>query len=166
MSENREDYYAEDAVRTETAAAPPSLPDHHRYAGFWMRFWAYLTDLIVVFSVNGLLLSPLKFAGNGVIDVGFWTLNGILGALVFYIYFLLMTKYIGQTIGKMLFGLRVIRCDDEQLQWSDLLFREVVVRFIYKVMFLFSLLYLVVAFTDKKQGLHDMAGNTRVIHVS
>lgn len=167
MGENREAYEANDVVATETDSVPPSTPlGHHRYAGFWMRFWAYLTDLIVVFSVNGLLLSPLKFVDNGVTDIGFWTLNGILSALVFYIYFLIMTKYFGQTLGKMLFGLRVIRCDDEQLQWSDLLFREVVVRFIYKIMFLFSLLYLVVAFTDEKQGLHDIAGNTRVIHVS
>src|SRR5690625_4512142 len=136
-----------------------------RYAGFWMRFWAFLTDLIVVFSINGLLLFPLKFINNGVIDVGFWTLNGILSAIVFYIYFLLMTKYFGQTLGKMLFGLRVIRSDSEPLRWSDLLFREVIGRFIYKVMSFLTLLYIVVAFTPEKQGIHDMFGDTRVVHV-
>src|SRR5699024_7887424 len=111
MSENHEEYVAGDAVQPETAAAPPTSSVHHRYAGFWMRFWSYLSDLIVVFSLNSLLLSPLKFVDNGVIDIGFWTLNGILSALVFYIYFLFMTKYFGQTLGKMLFGLRVIRSD-------------------------------------------------------
>src|SRR5690625_5349791 len=107
-----------------------------------MRFWAFLTDLIVIFSINGLLLFPLKFISNGVIDVGFWTLNGILSAIVFYIYFLLMTKYFGQTLGKMLFGLRVIRSDTQALRWSDLLFREVIGRFIYKIMSFLTLLYI------------------------
>ncbi|WP_053218635.1 RDD family protein [Virgibacillus senegalensis] len=136
-----------------------------RYAGFWMRFWAYITDLLVVFSVNGILLSPLHFVNEGQpLDIGFWTLTGILGSIVFYVYFLLMTKFFGQTLGKMLFGLRVIREDDGSLTWSDLLFREVVGRFIHRVLFLTPLLYVVVAFTNQKQGLHDMFASTRVVH--
>lgn len=83
--------------------------DTRRYAGFWLRFWAFLTDLIIIFSINGILLSPFKFINDGaVIEVGFWSLTGILGGLVFYLYFLLMTKFFGQTLGKMIFGLREI----------------------------------------------------------
>ncbi|GAB3061090.1 RDD family protein [Virgibacillus ainsalahensis] len=138
-----------------------------RYAGFWMRFWAYLVDLIIVFSVNGILLSPLKFINDGVaIDVGYWTLTGIFGSIIFYLYFLLMTRFFRQTLGKMIFGLKVIRNDDQPLQWSDLLFREVVGRFLHRVLAILAVLYLVVAFTSQKQGIHDMIANTRVIHVN
>ncbi|PAV29733.1 hypothetical protein CIL05_10205 [Virgibacillus profundi] len=138
--------------------------DDKRYAGFWMRFWAYLADLIIIFSINGLLLSPLKFLNDGAgIEIGFWTLTGVIGAIVFYVYFLLMTKYFGQTLGKMIFGLRVIREDDGPLKWSDLLFREVVGRFLHRVFFFAVLLYAVVAFSREKQGVHDMIGNTRVV---
>ncbi|MER2060547.1 MAG: RDD family protein, partial [Niallia sp.] len=28
------------------------------YAGFWMRFWAYLADIIIVSSVNRILIYP------------------------------------------------------------------------------------------------------------
>ncbi|GAA0595472.1 hypothetical protein GCM10009001_09480 [Virgibacillus siamensis] len=134
------------------------------YAGFWMRFWAYLADLIIVFSINGILLLPFKFINGGeAIDVGFWTVAGSLGAVVFYLYFLLMTKWFGQTLGKMIFGLRVVRSDEGPLGWSDLLFREVVGRFIYRVFFILSILYFVVAFTPQKQGIHDMIGSTRVV---
>ncbi len=84
MSENQE-------ITTEIASG-----DHHSYAGFWMRFWAYLADLLIVFSLNGILLSPFKFIGGGEMDVGFWTVIGIAGAIVFYLYFLLMTKYYGK----------------------------------------------------------------------
>ncbi|KAB8127483.1 RDD family protein [Gracilibacillus oryzae] len=135
-----------------------------RYAGFWMRFWAYLADIIIVFSINGILLLPFQFINDGAtIHVGYWTLNGILGALVFYLYFLFMTKYFHQTLGKMIFGLKVVREDSMPLGWSDLIFREVVGRFIHRVFPITLLLYLFVAFTRQKQGIHDMIGNTRVV---
>ncbi|WP_077324905.1 RDD family protein [Virgibacillus siamensis] len=134
------------------------------YAGFWMRFWAYLADLIIVFSINGILLLPFKFMNNGeAIDVGFWTAAGIVGVIVLYLYFLLMTKWFGQTLGKMIFGLRVVRKDGGPLGWSDLIFREIVGRFIHRVFFITNLLYLFVAFAPEKQGIHDIIAGTRVI---
>lgn len=134
-------------------------------AGFWMRFWAYTVDLIIVWSVNGILLSPLKFLNDGApIDIGLWTLAGVLGTVVLYLYFVVMTKFYGQTIGKMIFGLKVVRKDFDPLTWSDLLFREVVGRFLYRVISVLTLLYIVIAFDPIKQGIHDMIGDTRVIH--
>src|SRR5690625_1471027 len=100
-----------------------------RSAGFWMRFWAFLADLIIVFSINGIILSPLTFINEGAgVTVSVWTLKGILGGIVFYLYFLMMTKKLGQTVGKMIFGLQVIRIDHKPLQWRDLIFRAVVIR--------------------------------------
>ncbi|MBM7571922.1 RDD family protein [Aquibacillus albus] len=135
-----------------------------RYAGFWMRFWAYLADLIIVFSINGILLIPFRFINDGAsLDIGFWTVTGILGSIMFYLYFLFMTKAFNQTLGKMIFGLKVIREDAKPLQWSDLLFREVVGRFIHRAFFITVFLYIVVGFTAEKQGVHDIIGSTRVV---
>lgn len=143
-----------------------STEQRYRPAGFWMRFWAFLADSIIIFSINGILLSPLQFINEGAeITVSAWTIKGILAGIVFYLYFLITTKKLGQTIGKMIFGLKVIRVDQKPLQWSDLLFREVIVRFIYKSFGFLNLLYLVVAFNKEKKGIHDMIGNTKVIHV-
>jgi uncharacterized RDD family membrane protein YckC len=140
--------------------------DEIRYAGFWMRFWAYLTDLIVIFSISGILLIPFQFINNGnPMDIGFWTVTGMIGAVIYYVYFLLMTKYYSQTLGKMIFGIKVIRGDHQPLKWGDLLFREVVGRFIQRVFFILMFLYLVVAFNTDKQGIHDMIGNTKVVFV-
>ena len=137
-----------------------------RLAGFWMRFWAFLADLIIIFSINGILLSPLKLINEGMsINIGIWTLSGLIGGIVFYLYFLMMTKYLGQTMGKMIFGLKVIRIDKGPLQWSDLLFREVIGRFIYKTFFFLNLLYFIVAFNKQKQGIHDMFASTTVVHI-
>lgn len=143
-------------------AAPVS---EQRYAGFWMRFWAYVIDIVVISSLNGILLSPFKFVNDGIaISVGIWTVTGIASSIVYFAYFLLMTKFFGQTIGKMILGIRVIREDEEPLRWSDLFFREVIGRFIYRVFNFLMILYIMVGFTDQKQGLHDMFANTRVVY--
>lgn len=135
-----------------------------KYAGFWMRFWAYLIDLIIVSCISGIPISIIHvFTEGKIIDVGFWTLSGIIGAIIFYLYFLLMTKFFNQTLGKMIFGLKVVRGDGEQLKWSDLLFREVVGRFLHRVFGIAVFLYAVVAFTPKKQGIHDMIADTKVV---
>ncbi|WP_284139565.1 MULTISPECIES: RDD family protein [unclassified Virgibacillus] len=143
-----------------------TLPVHLRYAGFWMRFWAYMADLIIVFSITGIVLLPLHFIGTGgsPISIGYWTVNGIISIGVLYLYFLLMTKYFSQTLGKMIFGIKVIRKDLEPLTWSDLIFREIIGRFFYRVFTIAGLLYIVVAFDDRKRGIHDMIGDTSVIH--
>ncbi|MEN2767815.1 RDD family protein [Ornithinibacillus xuwenensis] len=141
-----------------------TVVSNKRYAGFWMRFWAYFIDLLVIFSINGILLSPFKFMNEGIaITVGFWTITGIVGSVVFYTYFLLMTKFFGQTLGKMILGIKVVREDDQPLKWSDLIFREFIGRFIYRVFSILLVLYIIVGFTDEKQGLHDMIGSTRVV---
>lgn len=139
--------------------------DHHvTYAGFWMRFWAYLADLIVVFCLNGILMSFIHvFSDQNVIQIGNWTLSSIVYILVFYVYFLLMTKFFNQTIGKMIFGLKVIRADGEPLKWPDLIFREIVGRFLHRVFWFTSFLYISVAFTPEKKGIHDMIADTRVV---
>lgn len=138
----------------------------HAHAGFWLRLVAYMIDVVVVFSIKGFLLSPLKFINDGFpVDIGFWTLNGLLGMTTFYLYFLFMTKGFNQTIGKMILRIQVVKEDGSKLRWSDLLFREVVGRFIYNVIGILKLLYIVVAFTKEKQGIHDMIGNTVVVKV-
>ena len=145
--------------------AEASFPTQRRYAGFWMRFWSYIVDLIIVFSLNGILLSPLKFINEGEpIEAGIWTISGILGTIILYVYFVWMTKWKGQTIGKMIFGLKVIHKEEKPLRWSDLIFREVIGRFFYRVFWIINLLYLVVAFDRKKQGIHDKLADTVVIH--
>ncbi|EPR29673.1 Proline-rich antigen, partial [Geobacillus sp. WSUCF1] len=56
----------------------------------------------------------------------------VAAAVVFYTYFVLMTKAFGQTLGKMVFGLKVVDERGEPLTWLTVLFREVVGKFIAK----------------------------------
>lgn len=137
----------------------------YRAAGFWMRFWAYLADLIIVFAIKGIILRILHLIGGDQVIISQWTFGSIVAGITFFVYFTLMTKFYGQTLGKMIFGLRVVHENDvSELSWLDVIFREVVGRIIYKSFFWLNFLYLVVAFNKNKQGLHDMFGETKVIH--
>jgi uncharacterized RDD family membrane protein YckC len=135
---------------------------HYKYAGFWMRFWAYLLDLAVIGSINGIIVYPvfrvLDFSLN---EASMFAPVSIVTAVIFYAYFVLMTKFFGQTIGKMVFGLKVISLQDEKLNWSTIMFREWIGRFISGTILI---LYVVVGFLPKKQGLHDLFADTTVVH--
>lgn len=133
--------------------------------GFWMRFWAYMIDVIVISSINAIALSPFAFFREAsVFQFEYMSVIGILSAIVYYMYFLFMTKIFSQTLGKMILGIKVISTEQENVSWSDLFFREIIGRLIHNIFFILKLLYLFVAFTDEKKGLHDIIGNTRVVY--
>ncbi|ARK31726.1 RDD family protein [Halalkalibacter krulwichiae] len=139
--------------------------DHYQYAGFWMRFWAFLLDLITVFSFNMLIVSPfIRITDiSGILAIGPYSFETILWAVIFFLYFAIMTKNFGQTIGKMVMGVRVISKDRQELKWTQLIFREGVGRFLHQSLFFLYAIYAMVAFTEKKQGLHDVISDTYVI---
>jgi uncharacterized RDD family membrane protein YckC len=141
--------------------APVGDEKQYDFAGFWMRFWAYLLDLIVIGSINGIIVNPIFLLFDLSKTSFIFSPNQIIGAVIFFSYFVLMTKYFGQTLGKMVFGLRVISLNRETLTWSDVLFRELIGRYISKKIWIG---YVIVAFTRKKQGLHDLFTDTTVIH--
>lgn len=134
-----------------------------RYAGFWMRFWAYLLDLVVVGSIVRLLIKPVfRILDIPLSEANMFAPASIGAAVIFYLYFVLMTKYFNQTLGKMVFGLKVVDLKSDQLTWGTILFREWIGRFISATIIIG---YIIVAFLPKKQGLHDLFTDTTVIHV-
>lgn len=138
-----------------------------RYAGFWMRMWAYIIDGIVIFSISGLMISPFTLISSfsSLEFMGIFTGKALMAGIIYYSYFLIMTKILGQTVGKMIFNLKVVSNDGNKPTWSDLFFREIIGRFIYNSLWIMKMFYLVIAFTPKKQGIHDFIGNTTVIHI-
>lgn len=133
------------------------------YAGFWLRFWAYIIDIIAIWSLDYLLIKPV-FKALNLSQYDFAILSPITigAAAVFYLYFLLMTKYWGQTLGKMVLGLKVVSLKEETLSWGTVFFREVIGRFIVRTL-MFGFTYILVGVLPKKQGLHDIFADTSVI---
>ena len=133
-----------------------------RFAGFWMRFWAYLLDLIVIGSIDRILINPIFRALDiPLTEFNFFAPITIATAITFYAYFVLMTRFFNQTLGKMAFGLKVVDLKGKKLTWGTVIFREWIGRFISVTIMIG---YIVVAFLPKKQGLHDLFTDTTVIH--
>ncbi|MGK7378029.1 RDD family protein [Planococcus sp. 1R117A] len=131
-------------------------------AGFWVRFWAYLIDILLIASVTSVLIKPIfLLIGLETSSSTWYAPYAIISAVVFYAYFVLMTKFFEQTVGKMILGLRVVSLKEEKLSWGTLLFREWIGRFISATIWP---LYWIVGFTKLKQGIHDFVADTTVIH--
>ncbi|MGF7184638.1 putative RDD family membrane protein YckC [Desulfitispora alkaliphila] len=135
----------------------------YRLAGFWVRFWAFLFDLLAISTLSRLLFVGLPTTAN--LSVGSISIFGLSAAfigLVGFLYFATMTRIWGQTLGKMIVGIKVIRADNRPLDWGTLFFREGIGRFISQLLGL-QLGYIWCAFHPRKQGWHDMIGNTYVV---
>lgn len=137
-------------------------PDYF-YAGFWIRFFAYLVDLLCITAITGILLGvPTNLFGVEK-DTEILSVYGFLALVIYLAYFILLTKLNhGQTIGKMAFGIRVICFTESELSWQTVLVREGACRFILRGS-LFMLGYLVTIFTPNKQHIGDYFSDTSVV---
>lgn len=142
----------------------------YEYAGFWVRWAAYMIDSVIVFCA--LLVVRLFFAGISAIIEGTFLERGILFQytlkdIVLYLfqvmYFILCTYMTGTTLGKRALNLRVIRADgEERPELMDVIYRETIGRFLCSLSVWIG--YLLVGFDKEKRGLHDMLCDTRVIY--
>jgi len=139
------------------------------YAGFWWRFLAYLVDacvISVVFVPLGFILGVGLTAGGGadenspmfpLVNIG---LNGF-QILTMWLYYAFLESSSWQgTIGKKVVGLRVTDMNGNRISFGRATGR-------YFGMILSGMIcfigWLMIAFTEKKQGLHDMLASTLVL---
>ncbi|OEC00227.1 hypothetical protein GY31_20320 [Lysinibacillus sphaericus] len=131
-------------------------------AGFWVRFWAFVLDGLVISAIIGIAVNPIFYLMDWSLSESVWYAPiSIISAVLYYCYFVLMTKFFGQTLGKMALGLRVVSLKQDKLQWSDVLFREWIGRLISNI---FTPLYILVAILPDNQGIHDYFAETTVVH--
>ncbi|QLK86255.1 RDD family protein [Staphylococcus sp. 17KM0847] len=134
------------------------------YAGFGRRFFSYIIDLIVLWAATQIILKPI-YALTGIDEWQLWidyfSVNHMLSAVIYFLYFIMMTRYFQQTLGKMILGIKVYTKDIDQLQWPDILMREWIGRIISNIMI--GIPYLAIIFTPKHIGVHDYFADTVVV---
>ncbi|WYJ81271.1 RDD family protein [Enterococcus sp. DIV1094] len=153
---------------TDQKAEEPTINRFPNYffAGFWIRFAAFLIDLICIGSISRLTLGIAVNLGWLQVSDSYLSIYGALSLIAYLAYFVLLTKWNhGQTVGKMIFGIRVISFDEEELSWSTVLVREGACRFILRFPLLF-IGYLPVIFSKKKQHIGDYFSNTSVVTIN
>jgi uncharacterized RDD family membrane protein YckC len=143
------------------APAAPAL----RYAGFWLRLWAYLIDGLILSAIPilaGLIIAPLYFTGFTVVPA--------LGLTIFllplflaegWLYYAFMESSSYQaTVGKRILSLKVIGMSRERIS-----FGRATGRYFGKILsaMILHIGFIMAAFTEKKQALHDILASCLVI---
>lgn len=152
-------------------AYAPAVPST-RYAGFWIRFVAFLIDAlvvgIVVWPISGIIWLMIGMAGNVVSmpGIGVHLVRVIVGTVFSsaanWIYEAVMESSSKQaTLGKMALGLKVT-----DLQGRRISFARATGRHFAKILSGMVLLigYIMAGFTPRKQALHDIIAGTLVQH--
>ena len=126
-------------------------------AGFWIRTVAFLIDAIVASAFAGIFSSPINAL---FLTEGSMAAKAVSG-FFFYLYFVLSTYFTnGQTLGKMITGIRVIHPEEDRLSWTTVVIREGFCRLIQTT---FVLLYVITAFSERKRNLGDFLTDTYVV---
>lgn len=132
------------------AYAASGVATRVEYAGFWIRVVAAIIDGILVGIVGGILRAALDD-----------NLAGLINVIVGLAYYAGMESSARQaTFGKSLLGMKVTDLDGNRIS-----FLRATGRYFAKIISAFILLigFIMVAFTEKKQGLHDMIASTLVV---
>ncbi len=122
-----------------------------KYAGFWKRFAAALIDSVVLF-VAVIILTSLNLSEllMTLVEIG-----------IGVAYYAGMESSEKQaTLGKLALGIKVINYEGGRIS-----FPQALGRYFAKILSVLILLvgYIMVAFTEKKQGLHDILAKTLVV---
>ena len=138
---------------------PPGIVEEVHVTG--RRILAIIVDSLLI----GLLLSPFTlFATNSDGSMStYQTVSQTLTYLVaFLLYFTLLEGYLGQTVGKMLLGIKVIREDNGEVPGLGTAALRTVLRIVDGI-FGYLVGFIAVMASAKRQRLGDMAAHTLVV---
>ena len=142
-----------------TAAAVGSV----EYAGFWIRFVAWIIDAVIVW-IGTTVLSALglyvAFYGPAY-NTG--SATSFLVLLIGPLYFVLLTGLRGQTLGKMALGIQVVRRNGQAPGIGYAALREVIGKLVSSILLFMGFFW--IGWDEKKQGWHDKIAGTQVIKV-
>lgn len=137
---------------------------YYRVAGFWIRALAFMIDLGVVACLNGIIFHTLGIDQTEYASVyKIININNLFLGITGAAYFIIMTRYFQQTLGKMITGIKVIQAGGQPLGWTTVIFRELVARSLSQMLGLY-LGYIFCWFNRDKQCLHDLLSDTWVVH--
>jgi uncharacterized RDD family membrane protein YckC len=153
------------------------LTEEHHYAGFWIRLFARVIDLILILATFNLFYLVDQMGA----DKGLWTPSGFddvfsfrfdqlsaenvlriaFFALFPVFYYVYLHGAYGQTFGKMALRIRVLNEDGTPLDY-----RKAFLRWLgyFLCDLTLNIGYLWAAFDPRKQGLHDKICRTIVVY--
>lgn len=148
---------------TQAVSGPPVAAGDVHVTG--RRVLAIIVDglvLGVVFWVMSMLFGVTTTEG-GVASASLGTLGTFALLIISFAYYALLEGYLGQTLGKMLLGIKVIREDNGEVPGLGAAAVRTVLRVIDVLPFAYLVGFLAVLISGKNQRLGDMLANTLVV---
>ncbi len=165
-----------------TTATPPVMTQASiTYASFGARLGAWIIDAIIIGCVQFVVVAPIMtFLGFGLASqvedgaISEEAAVGMIGSIfamvgsamivtvaITLLYFALMESSKSQaTLGKMAVGIKVTDLEGNRINFGKAFLRSIGKIISGMIMYIG---YIMAAFTEKKQGLHDMIANTLVL---
>jgi uncharacterized RDD family membrane protein YckC len=152
----------------QLASSKPSMLG--KYAGFVTRMIAFIIDSLILSVIAFFALASIEWLVNA------FQINQLLGLLDFspqvraivgtVIYLALVVTYnmglwllTGQTIGKRIMGVRILRTSGERINFWNALRRQIG----YVISGILFLGYIWILFDNRRQGFHDKMAGTIVV---
>ena len=137
------------------------------YVGFWKRVIAYLIDaFIIAFPVTmifGTVIPQTMMTENIQVTSVAVSMPQVIMLVASWVYFAGLESSAWQaTVGKKMLGMKVTDTSGERID-----FIKATIRYFAKILSSFILMigFIIVAFTAKKQGLHDFIAGTLVENI-
>jgi uncharacterized RDD family membrane protein YckC len=150
----------------ETPVYPEEQEPQVPVVGVGRRFAAYMIDWIVL-SVGGFFLGvaialPLFIVGGFGEEMELLVnlVTSCLGFVLNALYFVIFWAATGQSPGKMVVGIKIVRTDGSRVSWTQSILRYI--GYIVSALAL-SLGYAWIAFDSRRQGWHDKMADTVVV---
>jgi len=134
----------------------PSEQNMSRPIGFWLRLCAISIDLLIIIVV-------VVLAANISASFGYYIPQELTILIIYMLYSIISLACGGQTLGKRLCGMKVVRCNGNSVGTAASVIRAVVATI---SLCLIGLPFLFVATRRRKRGLHGLLSGTKVQSLS
>lgn len=150
------------------ATEATGMPEELAKAGFWYRFVAMVLDYFLIFLIyvlGGAFLRIVFFssktsADHFLMEITFSLIMWAFMLTISITYNFIFIGYCGQTPGKMLLRIKVVRLDYSEVGFGTAALREIYGKLLSSQ---FLLGYLMVPFQPQKQAAHDKIADSYVI---
>jgi uncharacterized RDD family membrane protein YckC len=148
-------------MATPASAAPPLVGIHEDVHVTGRRILATIVDGLIFGAFYGVMavLFGVLFGGtNGYMQA----IPGVLSGVIVVLYYILLEGYLGQTVGKMLLGIKVVREDNGEVPGLGGATIRTLLRLV-DGLFDYLVAFITVLISGKNQRLGDMAAHTLVV---
>jgi len=152
-------------MTTQASVAPPVVGTQESVHVTGRRILATVVDGLVfgvLYAVMALLFGTVTSVGPANWSGSLTALPSVLYGVIVLLYYILMEGYLGQTVGKMVVGIKVVREDNGEVPGVGGATIRTLLR-IVDGLFSYLVAFIAVLISGKNQRLGDMAAHTLVV---